>query len=109
MYCALVSSSYNPRFKEEKLFRNKRLFAVEWKMLKEGKECGGSSTEERMGEFNNAGECAQKVKDAGGVFFIFSNDVQKHKVCYKENTLTATCEEGFVDNAYNFFEIKGKF
>ena len=76
-------------------------------MLKEGKQC--SSTHTKIGDANNAGECAQKVKEAGGAFFIFSNDVMAHKGCYKENTLTATCEEGFVDNAYNFFEIKGKF
>ena len=79
-------------------------------MLKEGKQC--SSTHTKMGDANNAGECAQKVKEAGGAFFIFSNDVMAHKGCYKENTLTATCDgykEKWEDVTFDFFKIKGKF
>ena len=78
-----------------------------WEILEKGKECKSADT--KMGDSINAGECAQKVKEAGGAFFIFSNDVTKHKRCYIENTATANCDEGWEDDSYDFYEIKGNF
>ena len=77
-------------------------------MLEKGKQCKSANT--KMTDSNNAGECAKKVKEAGGAFFIFSNDVTKSKKCYKENTATANCDEGWEDDdKYDFYEIKGNF
>lgn len=76
-------------------------------LIKNDVECN-SDDKKIFGKKKNASvaECAQAVKALGGQFFIYGKG-RKATRCYKENTDSADCPEGFDDDKYDFYEVEG--
>jgi len=70
-------------------------------MLRPNAEC--NSVGRFLRTANSAEECAQRVMDYGGIYFIHSG--KPGGFCYKETTSSADCPEGFKNTTdYNFYE-----
>ena len=73
--------------------------------MKQGVEC--NSDDERLRVNVSIGECANACKEKEGCnFFRFGTGIKAGK-CYWEKTPKATCPEGWQDNDYNFYIVKG--
>ena len=78
-----------------------------WKVLQVGKTCKSSHVE--MSKAHNAGECANSVRNAGGTFFEFSQEVDGTGKCWWEQTTSADCVEGWeTGKSYDFYSLTGK-
>ena len=70
---------------------------------KSGVEC--NSGDNHLGDFASIGECADKCHQTPGCNFFVYGHGSREKKCYREQTETADCSEGWQDNEYNFYEI----
>lgn len=56
-------------------------------------------------------ECAQRVRERGGRFFVFNTkdkvrgDGQKYGKCYREHTASESCPEGWEVDSYDFYKV----
>ena len=78
-------------------------------LIKSDVEC--ESNDDLLGTFSKLEECAAKVLEAGGRFFIYGkeeisgrSDGDKTGQCYHEKTSDGTCSEGWESDSYNFYE-----
>jgi hypothetical protein len=73
-----------------------------YKLVLKGHEC--KSKEVYLGKPDTLKECADAVKAAGGTYFIYGTG-RKAKKCYKENTASVLCMEGFERDHYDFYTL----
>ena len=74
-------------------------------MVERGEEC--KSDDKWLGKYNTPTECAKACKENKGCkFFIFGTGSKTGK-CYWEKTLNAACPEGWYENDYDFYTMKG--
>merc|ERR1719440_1370818 len=66
------------------------------------KECNSKDTS--MGAQASVAKCAEKVKAAGGKYFIFGTGSKKGK-CYLEKTSDEKCSEGWETDQYDFYKV----
>lgn len=72
-------------------------------MLKSGYEC--SSNDYFLDYFSNVDQCTDACKKKKGCrFFIYG----KRERCYWEKTQSASCPEGWKENNYVFYELRGE-
>jgi len=79
-------------------------------LIKSDVEC--DSNDDFLGMFDTLHECADKVLEAGGRFFIYGkeeisgrSDGDKTGQCYHEKTSDATCSEGWESDSYDFYQV----
>ena len=80
-------------------------------IIKTDVECNSGDTD--LGTFDTLQECADKVLEAGGRFFIYGKcdgkcDGKwdgKAGRCLHEKTSDATCSEGWESDSYNFYQV----
>jgi hypothetical protein len=78
--------------------------ALEYALVKSDAECGSGDTS--MGTKDSVLACAIAVKKSGGLFFVFGKGAKKGK-CYKENTVSAGCKEGWQKTSkYDFYSLQ---
>lgn len=75
-------------------------------LVKADVEC--KSGDSSMGNKASVLDCAEAVEAAGGQFFIYGKG-SKAKACWKENTASAKCTEGWQSDSYDFYELKANF
>merc|ERR1711862_121060 len=84
------------------------------RLVKENVEC--LSGDALLGWYKTPGQCADAVKDDGGKFFIYGRETGDHTghgftygpkkgLCYKEDTTSEQCPEGWEKDAYDFYAI----
>jgi len=71
-------------------------------LLKSDVEC--NSKDEDHGYVTTAAACAEKVRAAGGAYFIYGKGSKKG-ACWLEKTSDETCPEGFEKDSYDFFKV----
>jgi len=71
-------------------------------IVKTDAEC--KSDDDYMGRMPSIVACMAAVRDAGGRFFIYGKH-DRAGACFKENTQTAVCPEGWIKKNYDFFKI----
>ena len=79
-------------------------------LVKTGFECKSTDVElGAAGAFADVGACAAAcAAHAGGCrFFIFGTGDEKGGSCYKEDTTTSACPEGFETDTFDFYELGG--
>lgn len=70
-----------------------------------GAQC--KSDNEELGDFTSIDECAGACKQKDGCnFFIFGTE-SKSGHCLWEKTPDRNCPEGWLDDEYYFYEMKG--
>lgn len=98
---------YNKGWGEEKKGPTPTCYIIDkvvpYSLVKSNVEC--KPAYKREGKLSSAQECANAVKVSGGDFFIFGKG-SKLGNCYKENTASESCAEGWVSNEYDFFKIE---
>jgi len=63
------------------------------------------ASETNLGLFDSLEKCVEAVRVQGGRFMVYGKDRDARR-CFKKNTESAKCPEGFLKNAtYNFYEI----
>merc|ERR1719195_134533 len=78
-----------------------------YRLVKSDNECRSKDKNMRMGDKASVEKCALAVKVAGGHFFIYGKG-KKAGRCYKENTESADCSEGWEDDYYDFYELEAE-
>ena len=76
-------------------------------MVKQGVEC--ESEDEILKGNVSIRECANACKEKAGCNFFLSGTGIKAGTCYWEKTPSATCQEGWQDDDFNFYTVKGMF
>lgn len=71
-------------------------------LVKSDVEC--LSKDEDQGKLASVAECAAKVLDAGGKYFVFGKGDKKGH-CWMEKTSDETCPEGWEKDDYDFYKV----
>lgn len=80
---------------------------ADFKLLKTGNECHSDDT--KLGEVPNAKACANLCYHQRACrYFSVGND-GGHENCFWEHTKDSSCQEGFDQDTYDFYAMKGNF
>mmetsp|Transcript_8104 Transcript_8104/g.17593 ORF Transcript_8104/g.17593 Transcript_8104/m.17593 type:complete len:1018 (+) Transcript_8104:105-3158(+) len=71
-------------------------------LVKPDAEC--KSKGRYLGKFPSIQQCASAAERSGGLFFIFGKG-RKAEKCYRENTVSVECPEGFEHDLYDFYQL----
>ena len=83
---------------------------TEYDLVTNGVEC--KSDDESLGSKDSVEECAEACSSTIGCrFFIYTEDkswIPGKGNCYWEKTHSSECLEGWQEDSYNFYSVKGK-
>jgi len=72
-------------------------------LVKAGHEC--KSSDKNMGKQSSMQACADKVKENGGIFFIYGTGWKAGR-CYLEYTDSASCSQDWESDHYDFYALE---
>jgi len=79
--------------------------AAQYVLVKSNAECKCGDV--GLGNKASVQECADATKAIGGSFFIFGKGNKAGK-CWKEDTASAACSEGWETDEYDFYSMQGR-
>lgn len=77
--------------------------SAKFDLVRSNVEC--TSGDNSLGNRGTVQDCARAAKAAGGVFFVYGQGSKQQK-CYKENTRSKSCPEGWEADSYDFYAIQ---
>ena len=76
-----------------------------YKLRRQGMEC--KSSDSKLGNFGSLDECAAACKKTTGCNFFIYGFGTKSGACYWEFTEQNSCDEGWEEDLYDFYEMTG--
>ena len=86
------------------------IFLEDYELIKPGHQCKSSDTllGKRLRPFSSVERCANICRKIEGCkYFVVEND-GGFETCWRENTTSSSCPEGWESSAFDFYKLKGK-